>query len=173
MWGVSAEAIAESAGSLARYFEKKKSTGRGLQTRNLVRAVRLRAVGLRGDSVAEGAFILRVLQHRYGAQLRFFVTSRTRKERLKDREVERLGQSATLDRQRRATLEAQSASCRPWLSGPLAGVFAKKLQKQDLRRECCRVVDFAPSEISDEVWSVVLPAVRLLGLRAEALPTFT
>ena len=60
MFAVDSSAIAEHVGSLVRYIEKKHATGRPLGPTHLVRAVRLRAVGVRGD-LTDVALIRRAL----------------------------------------------------------------------------------------------------------------
>ena len=49
MWASDSEAIAEHVGSLMRFVEKRHGGGRPLEAAHLVRAVRLRAIGVRGD----------------------------------------------------------------------------------------------------------------------------
>ena len=59
------EALAEHAGSLMRYVERRHSVGRALELPKLVQAVRLRSLGLRGD-LSDAGLIRRALQEMFG-----------------------------------------------------------------------------------------------------------
>ena len=59
------EALAEHAGSLMRYVERRHSVGRPLELPQLVRAVRLRSLGLRGD-LSDAGLIRRALREMFG-----------------------------------------------------------------------------------------------------------
>jgi hypothetical protein len=76
---LSSEAIAEFAGSVMRYLEKRHAVGNPPSTATLIRAVRLRAAGVRGD-VGDMCFVHRAMEYHFGKcmlhRVRFFVTSR-------------------------------------------------------------------------------------------------
>ena len=67
IWSSSSEAIAEHVGSLIRFVEKKHGLGRALGVPALVRATRLRAAGVRGDT-GDSSFVMRAMHVHFRKQ---------------------------------------------------------------------------------------------------------
>ena len=154
MFAEDSEAIAETVGSHMRYIEKRQSCGRPLATRNLVRAVRLRAFGLRGD-MRDVSIIRQALVHHFRNSspdaLRFqIVHSRTRAAR-----EGVLGPSLPVARIReRILLRSSNNFVFSWLlrCGP-ARELCKKLGKEGVDAV---VEALPPSDLPDEVWQATL-----------------
>ncbi len=168
IWSCDSEAIAEHVGSIVRYIEKKHATGRPLETANLVRAVRLRAVGVRGD-MSDAVLIMRAMRLHFERRkhaAHFFLTSR----RPLAVEAQMLGPSVVLSKLRHR-IEARRATRHRWL---LSGL--------DLQEVACKRVapprtgtqaSYAPDEFPPSVWDVVRHHLDDLDLRHGAQPIGT
>ena len=116
MYAVDAEAINEHVGSHIRYIEKHHACGRPLEVRNLIRAVMLRVLHVKGD-LTDVAVIQRGLdecfRHSKGKRrLHFLVTD----PRTLQRRREGLGPSLILARMRHKFLRRSGGDFHfPWL----------------------------------------------------------
>jgi hypothetical protein len=173
MWSTSCEAIAEHIGSMIRFIEKKHSTGRPLGAGNLVRAVLLKAAGVKGD-LSDMAFVNAVLtkkMEKVNTKRHFFVLNRTRSKRAADQE--RLGASTTTNRVRRSqqTMSGGGRSTHAWLhesSNKLT--LLKHISKRPRVAQRVTNASYLPCELDEHVWDVVSPALAKLGLSRFAAP---
>ena len=150
MWSMSSEAIAEHVGSLIRYIEKKHGAGGALDVPALVRATRLRAAGVRGDT-SDGPLIMRAMSLHFRRQggVRFFL-ARTRSKATSE---EMWGPSSTISKIRARIVEDSEGPC-PW--HPWVGLATR----MDLHA-CKRVrrstddARYLPDELPSHVWEAV------------------
>ena len=184
LYSLSSEAIAEHVGGEMRYVERHHVVGRPLSTRHLRMAVLLRSGGVKGN-VSNFAFICRaILRHfsigKRNQQVRFFVTDRTRANRLakgsdEDEDANMLGPSTTIRKTRRNIpwgfqRRAASGPRYPWLweawRPPNFSTLARK--PVDAVRNIWRSSDENSDIMTEDAWDAVSHAMRQMGLK---LPT--
>ena len=150
------EAIAEHVGSLMRYIEKRHACGRPLDPPNLIRAVRLRALGVRGDLTDVG--LIRKALQEFGKSRRrplsFLVSDpRTMKSR-----IGLVGPSLSISNTRCRLLGGSASPFR----------FSWLLQERSIQHVCtfdaCAALVKAalPSELPQGIWDEVFDHLRRL-----------
>ena len=172
---LSSEAIAEFAGSVMRYLEKRHAVGNPPSTATLIRAVRLRAAGVRGD-VGDMCFVHRAMEYHFGKcmlhRVRFFVTSRILASRQAEDEAAEwedakwLGSSKVISTIRKKFRDAQPRFLQ-WLQDPCcikANHIAKQLPSALLRHHHGRGF-YNPDELDDSTWQLLSSSLPILGLR--------
>jgi len=159
MFSADAEAIAEHVGSLMRYIEKRHACGRPLDPPNLIRAVRLRALGVRGDLTDVG--LIRKALQEFGKSRRrplsFLVSDpRTMKSR-----IGLVGPSLSISNTRCRLLGGSASPFRfSWL---LRDTPTQHLCKRMTFDACAALVKAAlPSELPQGIWDEVFDHLRRL-----------
>jgi len=161
VWSSSSEAIAEHVASLIRYVEKKHSSGKALAVPALVRATRLRAAGLRGDST-DSSLIMRAMSIHFQKQKgpHFFLTRPRTKAVLEDM----LGPSVSVSTLRSKILATRKRK-HVWLSqGMKANHMAKPI------RRTRKSVDYVPDDLPSSVWDSVGVYLDNFEMGTEELP---
>ena len=159
MFSADVEAIAEHVGSLMRYIEKRHACGRPLDPPNLIRAVRLRALGVRGDLTDVG--LIRKALQEFGKSRRrplsFLVSDpRTMKSR-----IGLVGPSLSISNTRCRLLGGSASPFRfSWL---LRDTPTQHLCKRMTFDACAALVKAAlPSELPQGIWDEVVDHLRRL-----------
>ena len=154
MYAFDAEAINEHVGSHMRYIEKHHACGRPLDVRNLIRAVMLRVLHIKGD-LTDVAAIQRGLdecfKHRQAKTTRFLVTDpRTLQSRRGG-----LGPSLALGRVRNKHLRRSGGDFHfPWLLRPGAMLHLCKDLGDAALNALLKMG--APADLPKDVWDEVL-----------------
>ena len=158
-----------------RYLEKRHAVGNPPSTATLIRAVRLRAAGVRGD-VGDMCFVHRAMEYHFGKcmlhRVRFFVTSRILASRQAEDEAAEwedakwLGSSKVISTIRKKFRDAQPRFLQ-WLQDPCcikANHIAKQLPSALLRHHHGRGF-YNPDELDDSTWQLLSSSLPILGLR--------
>ena len=146
MYGIDAEAIGEHVGSVMRCIEKRHACGRPLEPEHLIRATKLRVLGIRGDLTDLG-LIRRALHecfcHGKRGRSHFLVTDpRTWKTREGN-----LGPSLSVSRIRTQLLDRDASPfCFGWLLQDVCPYLCKPLPEKSLQPEP------PPSELPEASW---------------------
>jgi hypothetical protein len=150
MWSSNSEAIAEHVGSLIRFVEKKHSSGGALDVLGLVRAARLRAAGLRGDT-SDAPLIMRAMHLHFKKQAQgpHFFLGRPRGVAAC---TSMLGPSVTISKIRQKRVEADGQA-RPWL------VHSSRINQHACKQVRRSAVKDRPSYLPDALPSFVWDAV--------------
>lgn len=166
MQSADSEAIAEHVGSIMRYVEARHSCGRPLEPPQLVRAVRLRALGVKGD-LSDVGLIRRALREMFGVarplDWNVFVGPRALAAR-----GAMLGPSSAVHRIRMRALDEVATRWRfPWL---LRDDHVPHVTKAFNMAACAQVACWSvPDDLPREAWDAVESHVRLVHALKRAM----
>jgi hypothetical protein len=170
MYAFDSSAIAEHVGSVIRYIEKRHACGRPLEIAHLTRAVKLRALGIRGDLSDMGA-IKRALARCFPSGTPRFqvISARTWQSR-----VGSLGPSLGISRIRSRIVERRNAVYRfSWLMQEL---YCPRLCKPLPSTPSGVSIDVPPgADLAEGVWASVEHHVERLkcgAIAGERMPQF-